>query len=204
MAWFFINQCMSGTKSVYTPGFCGSQVSLETEQGTVVGSHEDAYQLKCASERYNMEFTITTPALLFPAISLLMISYTTRFLHLAHLARSLHAINPAAPELTVLEQIKNIRKRILLIRNMQATGISSTRFFEAEITWLTVERLADDDMIEHVYLQNPCSFCQPGFSRISASLGVGCPRDDYVPAQMHMPRARLQAERFHEDAPETR
>jgi hypothetical protein len=37
----------------------------------------------------------------------------------------LHAINPGAPEPTVLEQIKNIRKRILLIRNMQATGISS-------------------------------------------------------------------------------
>jgi hypothetical protein len=97
---------------------------LEIEQSTV-DSHEDAYQLKCASERYKMEITITTPALLFPAISLLMISYTTRFLHLANLARSLHAINPGAPEPTVLEQIKNIRKRILLIRNMQATGISS-------------------------------------------------------------------------------
>ena len=68
---------------------------------------------------------ITTPALLFPAISLLMISYTTRFLHLANLARSLHALKPGAPEPTVLDQIKNIRKRILLIRNMQATGISS-------------------------------------------------------------------------------
>ena len=54
-----------------------------------------------------------------------MISYTTRFLHLAHLARSLHAINPGAPEPTVLEQIENIRKRILLIRHMRATGISS-------------------------------------------------------------------------------
>jgi hypothetical protein len=72
-----------------------------------------------------MEITITTPAFLFPAISLLMISYTTRFLHLANLARSLHAMSPGAPEPTVLEQIKNIRKRILLIRNMQATGISS-------------------------------------------------------------------------------
>ena len=68
---------------------------------------------------------ITTPALLFPAISLLMISYATRFLHLANLARSLHALKPGAPEPTVLDQIKNIRKRILLIRNMQATGISS-------------------------------------------------------------------------------
>jgi hypothetical protein len=72
-----------------------------------------------------MEITITTPAFLFPAISLLMISYTTRFLHLANLARSLHALKPGAPEPTVLDQIKNIRKRILLIRNMQATGISS-------------------------------------------------------------------------------
>ena len=52
-----------------------------------------------------MELAITTPALLFPAISLLMISYTTRFLHLANLARSLHAINPSAPEPVVLEQI---------------------------------------------------------------------------------------------------
>ena len=87
--------------------------------------NEDAYQMTLRQSYTKMEITITTPALLFPAISLLMISYTTRFLHLAHLARSLHAINPGAPEPTVLEQIKNIRKRILLIRNMQATGISS-------------------------------------------------------------------------------
>jgi hypothetical protein len=70
-----------------------------------------------------MELAITTPALLFPAISLLMISYTTRFLHLANLARSLHALKAVPPEPTVLEQ--NIGKRILLIRNTQATGITS-------------------------------------------------------------------------------
>jgi Protein of unknown function (DUF2721) len=96
------------------------QTDKETELNTVVGW----FTIR-RSELHKMEITITTPALLFPAISLLMISYTTRFLHLAHLARSLHAINPDAPEPTVLEQIKNIRKRILLIRNMQATGISS-------------------------------------------------------------------------------
>jgi hypothetical protein len=38
-----------------------------------------------------VEITINTPALLFPATSLLMISYTTRFLHLANLIRNLHA-----------------------------------------------------------------------------------------------------------------
>jgi hypothetical protein len=72
-----------------------------------------------------VEITINTPALLFPAISLLMISYTTRFLHLANLARGLHALNPAEPEPAVLKQIRNLRKRIFLIRNMQATGITS-------------------------------------------------------------------------------
>jgi hypothetical protein len=44
-----------------------------------------------------MELPITTPALLFPAISLLMISYTARFLHLANLARSLHATKAGVP-----------------------------------------------------------------------------------------------------------
>jgi lysylphosphatidylglycerol synthetase-like protein (DUF2156 family) len=72
-----------------------------------------------------MDITINTPALLFPATSLLMISYTTRFLHLASLVRSLHALKPGVPELAVIRQIENIRKRIFLIRNMQAAGVSS-------------------------------------------------------------------------------
>ena len=72
-----------------------------------------------------MELAITTPALLFPAILIIDDFLHDRFLHLANLARSLHALKPGAPEPTVLEQIKNIRKRILLIRNMQATGITS-------------------------------------------------------------------------------
>jgi hypothetical protein len=54
-----------------------------------------------------------------------MISYTTRFLHLANLARSLHVLKPGVPEATILKQIQNLRRRILLIRNMQATGIMS-------------------------------------------------------------------------------
>ena len=59
-----------------------------------------------------MEITLTTPALLFLAISLLMISTRQGFFP-ANLARSLHALNPSAPEAVVLEQIKNFRKRIL-------------------------------------------------------------------------------------------
>jgi hypothetical protein len=72
-----------------------------------------------------MEITINTPALLFPAISLLMISYTTRFLHLANLIRNLHALKASGPEQLVLKQIQNLRRRLLLIRNMQAAGVTS-------------------------------------------------------------------------------
>ena len=37
-----------------------------------------------------MEITLTTPSLLFPAISLLMLAYTNRFLTLATIIRGLH------------------------------------------------------------------------------------------------------------------
>ena len=60
-----------------------------------------------------MEITINTPALLFPAISLLMISYTTRFLHLANLIRHLHGLKASGPEQLVLKQIHNLRRRLL-------------------------------------------------------------------------------------------
>lgn len=73
----------------------------------------------------SVEITINTPALLFPAISLLMISYTTRFLHLANLIRNLHETKPAGTDELVSRQIHNLRTRLLLIRNMQAAGITS-------------------------------------------------------------------------------
>jgi hypothetical protein len=72
-----------------------------------------------------MEFNITTPALLFPAVSLLMLAYTNRFLALANLIRSLHAIYREEPHERVAAQITNLRYRIHLIRNMQAFGIVS-------------------------------------------------------------------------------
>ena len=44
-----------------------------------------------------MELSINTPALLFPAITLLMLAYTNRFLALASLVRSLHDEYNQAP-----------------------------------------------------------------------------------------------------------
>lgn len=68
---------------------------------------------------------LTTPALLFSAISLLLLAYTNRFLALAQLVRSLHALYKAKPDTIIFGQIKNLRKRLILIRHMQLTGIVS-------------------------------------------------------------------------------
>jgi len=76
-----------------------------------------------------MELTITTPALLFPAISLLMLAYTNRFLAIANLIRNLHAKYKQYPdEKHIITQIKSLRIRIRLIRLMQAMGVLSFLF----------------------------------------------------------------------------
>ena len=76
-----------------------------------------------------MELSITTPALLFPAISLLMLAYTNRFLALAGLIRSLHDKYKTDPDQKhIVEQIRNLRARIRLIRSMQAAGVISFLF----------------------------------------------------------------------------
>jgi lysylphosphatidylglycerol synthetase-like protein (DUF2156 family) len=72
-----------------------------------------------------MEITLTTPSLLFPAISLLLLAYTNRFLGLATVVRSLHATYKTTENPIYLAQIKNIRTRLKLIRNMQLFGVLS-------------------------------------------------------------------------------
>lgn len=72
-----------------------------------------------------MELTLTTPALLFSAISLLLLAYTNRFLALAQLVRNLHAMYKQKPDEILFGQIQNLRLRISLIRYMQIMGITS-------------------------------------------------------------------------------
>ena len=73
-----------------------------------------------------LEININTPALLFPAITLLMLAYTNRFLSLATLVRKLHEeYIRGEKEKDILRQIKNIRSRLNLIRYMQSFGILS-------------------------------------------------------------------------------
>jgi hypothetical protein len=72
-----------------------------------------------------MELNITTPALLFPAISLLLLAYTNRFLALAALIRDLKAQYKRQPDPHIITQIDNLRRRVYLIRDMQGFGIAS-------------------------------------------------------------------------------
>ncbi len=72
-----------------------------------------------------MTLDISTPALLFPAISLLFLSYTNRFLHLASLVRQLHRDWIDRQDDCLRAQIDNLRKRLKLIRWMQLLGAVS-------------------------------------------------------------------------------
>lgn len=72
-----------------------------------------------------MELTLTTPGLLFSAISLLLLAYTNRFLSLANLIRTLHTRYDETGDKSAKDQIQNLHKRVGLIKNMQLLGIGS-------------------------------------------------------------------------------
>lgn len=75
-----------------------------------------------------MEINLTTPALLFPAISLLLLAYTNRFLTLANLIRTLYDRYLEKPEEIIYRQLANLRLRVRLIKWMQAAGVASLLF----------------------------------------------------------------------------
>ncbi len=85
-----------------------------------------------------MELSLTTPAMLFPAISLLLLAYTNRFLTVAGVIRTLHdsCRHGQSCDLSVRIQIQNLRKRIHIIKNMQGVGAGS--FFTCVLTMLLI------------------------------------------------------------------
>ena len=72
-----------------------------------------------------MELTITTPALLFPTVSLILLAYTNRFLAVAALIRKLAAQYKDDRDKNIAEQIKSLKIRVRLIRDMQLLSIFS-------------------------------------------------------------------------------
>ncbi len=71
------------------------------------------------------ELTLTTPALLFSAISLIMLAYTNRFLAYAAVIRNLHDKYLEKQDDTLIDQIRNLKLRLNLTRWMQIFGITS-------------------------------------------------------------------------------
>ena len=67
---------------------------------------------------------LTTPALLFPAISLLLLAYTNRFLTLAQVIRQLNSSSDRGGEL-VQCQLPGLKRRIMLTQYMQGFGVFS-------------------------------------------------------------------------------
>ena len=74
------------------------------------------------------KLTLTTPALLFSAVSLILLAYTNRFLGYASLVRQLYEKLQSNPDQVLIDQIKNLRKRLHLIRSMQLLGVGSLFF----------------------------------------------------------------------------
>ncbi|NNE32031.1 MAG: DUF2721 domain-containing protein [Winogradskyella sp.] len=69
--------------------------------------------------------TLTTPGLLFSAISLIMLAYTNRFLAYAAVIRNLSDKYTERQEKAIIHQIKNLKLRLDLTRWMQIFGITS-------------------------------------------------------------------------------
>lgn len=70
--------------------------------------------------------TLTTPALLFPAISLLLLAYTNRFLTVAQVIRQLHdRYSDGQCETHVTAQLTSLQQRVTLIKQMQIFGVTS-------------------------------------------------------------------------------
>ena len=75
-----------------------------------------------------MEFSISTPALLFSAITILILAYTNRFLALASLVRQHITLYKESPEESILRQLKNFRQRLIVIKYTQIIGVLSFLF----------------------------------------------------------------------------
>ena len=75
-----------------------------------------------------MELTLSIPALLFPAISLSMLAYNARYLAIAALIRELHRQYKAQATVTLEKQVRQLQRRLEIIKQMQAAAILSFLF----------------------------------------------------------------------------
>ena len=78
---------------------------------------------------------LTTPSLLFSAISLILLAYTNRFLSYASVVRALKEKHQQTHDPKDIAQIANLRKRLYLTRSMQILGILSLLLCVIYVSW---------------------------------------------------------------------
>ena len=83
-----------------------------------------------------MTLEITTPAVLFPTVSLLLLAYTNRFLALTAIVRQMDSSGEVEHE---FYQVKNLRKRLNYIKKMQYFGVSSLLMCAISMLFLFLE-----------------------------------------------------------------
>mgnify|MGYP005907685501 FL=1 len=103
--------------------FCSQYVSEQEEIEEIV---QDT-MMWLWENRCNLmeELTLTTPSILFSAISLIMLAYTNRFLAYAQVIRNLKGEHENRPSTMTKLQLDNLRKRLYMARSMQIYGVIS-------------------------------------------------------------------------------
>lgn len=86
-----------------------------------------------------IELNITTPALMFSAVSLILLAYTNRFLAYAQIVRNLYAEFKKNKDAVLIGQIKNLRRRLHMIRSMQIFGVTSLFLSMASMLFLYLD-----------------------------------------------------------------
>ena len=94
-----------------------------------------------------MEIEITTPALLFSAITLLMLAYTKRILALAALIRQYIALYKEKKDASILKQIRNFDIRLKIIKYTQIFGVGSFLFCVVSMFLIFVQLIIPAEII---------------------------------------------------------
>ena len=107
------------------------------------------------------ELTLTTPSLLFSAVSLILLAYTNRFISYASLVRTLKEKHQQTHDPKNVAQIANLRKRLYLTRSMQILGLLSLLFCVANHSRLYIRSRTTPagSIVMRMYLGNK-HFCQ--------------------------------------------
>ncbi len=94
-----------------------------------------------------MDYSISTPALLFSAISLLILAYTNKFLALATLIRQFIGQYDQTKDVNILKQINNFQIRLKVIKYTQVFGVISFLFCILSMFFIFVNWIIPSEIV---------------------------------------------------------